>query len=211
MLTRTEVDRKFARQVLKDGTGTPLHSAAERALLVTPQPADADSAREDGTGSQEQAERGRDRIQHEADPYLHEVPDVEWVDLDGLEKLSKAFRDADSTPSGYPPMRLMDAEDFRSGPPGQVVPLPAVPRSPNPGITDSTLFSRPRSIIGGPTSSLESRRPGARPAEMGAGARPGSRRTIPRRSGTARARPAARSGGPGRLRAAVTPGPKTST
>jgi hypothetical protein len=100
MLSRAEIDRKFAQQaqVLKSGTPTPAHAAAEAAV-------DA----EDGEG----AVRRRERIQHEVDsvdPYLHDAPEVAHADL------PKAFDQAVNVPEGYPPMRPMHAEQFRRGP-----------------------------------------------------------------------------------------------
>ena len=128
MLSKTEIDRKFAARVrvLKTGTVTPLHSAAEAGL--------------DAEGTDD-AEVRRDRVQHEADPYLHEAPRVAEVDL---AELDKAYRQAFDTPSGYPPMRPVDAEQFRRplvtagheanspgyAPPGQAVPVPSATLAP---------------------------------------------------------------------------------
>lgn len=137
MLTKWQVVRKFAAQALKAEALTPQHSAAEAA-----QEAD-------------EAGRRRDRIQHEADPYLHEddLPEVAHVDL------PKAFNQAVDVPEGYPPMRPVNAEDFRRRPattghaaysagyevPGQAVPVPSATLAPGmatrPLLTDGQ--SRP--------------------------------------------------------------------
>jgi hypothetical protein len=139
MLSKSEIDKKFAGQALKTGAPvTPAHSAAEGAVA-----ADGD----------ESAHRRRDRVQHEADPYLHEAPEVAEVDLAELGKLSRRFGDVADAPDGYPPMRLMDAEQFRGRGPagtghaagspgyGAAVPLPTAPLSPGPD--SGPLFSRP--------------------------------------------------------------------
>ncbi len=117
MLTRSQIDRTFA---LKAEAVTPLHAAAAAGLDAR----DAD-----------EAERRRQRVQHEADPYLHEddLPEVAHADL------SKAFNQAVDVPEGYPPMRPVRAEEFRrgpltagqeayspgNGPPGQAMPIPS--------------------------------------------------------------------------------------
>lgn len=76
---------------------------------------------------EETARRRRERIQHEVDPvgpYLHEAPEVDHVDL---AELAKAYNQAIDTPEGYPPMRPVTAEQFRTRPaaPGQAMPVPA--------------------------------------------------------------------------------------
>jgi len=136
MLTRYQVDRQFAAQALKAEALTPQHSAAEAAV----------SAEGD-----EGAKRSlRERIQHEADPYLHEddLPEVAQADL------PKAFDQAVNVPEGYPPMRPVRAEDFRRGPltghaaygagyePGRPVSIPAEALSPGTA-TSPALFSKP--------------------------------------------------------------------
>lgn len=145
MRTRSEVDRLFtARTIALKGDVpaglTPQHSAAEAAV-------DADG--------DEDAERLRRRIQHEADPYLHEddLPEVAHADL------PKAFDQAVNVPEGYPPMRPVHAEDFRRAPataghaayspgykqPGRAVPVPSAALTPGmvarPLLTDGR--SRP--------------------------------------------------------------------
>ena len=61
MLTRSQIDRLYAQQALKAEALTPQHSAAGAAV-------DADDV--------EDAERRRRRVQHEADPYPVEAPEV---------------------------------------------------------------------------------------------------------------------------------------
>ncbi len=137
MLTRYQVDRQFAAQALKAEALTPQHSAAEA-----------------GMDDEETARRRRDRVQHEADPYLHEedLPEVAHADL------PKAFDQAVDVPSGYPAMRPVCAEEFRRGPltagqeaysagygPGQAFPVPSATLAPGmitrPVLTDGQ--SRP--------------------------------------------------------------------
>jgi hypothetical protein len=129
MRSRSEVDRQFAAQGLAVKAGvpvTPAHSTAEGAVE-----AEDDDA----------AERRRERVQHEADPYLHEAPEVDCVDLAGLGKFRGGAAD---TPEGYPSMRQVDAEAFRRPPateghaaysaaygtPGQAAPVPAATLAP---------------------------------------------------------------------------------
>lgn len=140
MLTTYQMDRQFAAQALKAEALTPQHSAAEAAQ-------EADEAG--------RAERRRQRVQHEADPYLHEadLPEVAHADL------PKAFNQAVDVPEGYPPMRPVHAEQFRRGPvaagheanspgyapPGHAVPIPSATLAPGmatrPLLTDGQ--SRP--------------------------------------------------------------------
>jgi len=95
MLTRGELDQRYEERarVLKAQAVTPQHSACEAAE-------DADAA-----------ERRRRRVQHEADPYPVEAPEVVEADLD------KVYRQASDAPTGYPPMvPVVSPEDFRKGP-----------------------------------------------------------------------------------------------
>jgi hypothetical protein len=131
MLTRSQVDRQFAAQALMAEALTPQHSAAEAAQ---------------GADEAGDARRRRERIQHEADPYLHEddLPEVAHVDL------PKAFDQAVNIPEGYPPLRPVHAEQFRRRPvaaghaadspgygaPGQAVPIPSATLAPG-------MISRP--------------------------------------------------------------------
>jgi hypothetical protein len=98
MLTRFQVVRLAAERarVLKAEALTPLHAASE--------------AMHDAGGDDE-AERRRRRVQHEADPYPVEAPEVAVADLD------KAFRQASDVATGYPPMAPpLSADMFRRGP-----------------------------------------------------------------------------------------------
>jgi hypothetical protein len=140
MLSRWEKDRQFAARALalKAGALTPQHSAAEAAV-------DADAEGDND------ADRLRRRIQHEAEPYPIEVPEVDCADL------GKRYREAFDTPDGYPPMRMVDAEQFRRrpvaaghaadspgyGPPGQAVPVPSATLAP--GMVTRPLLTAGRS------------------------------------------------------------------
>src|SRR6266567_4622668 len=131
MRTRYQVDRQAAAVALKTGMPTPGHAAAEAGLA-------ADEAGHEA-GHEDQARaarRRRERVQHEAEPYPDEVPDVDRFDVGELGKLHTQAVDV---PEGYPPMRLVDAEQFRRGPaaaghaanspgyaaPGRPVPVPS--------------------------------------------------------------------------------------
>jgi hypothetical protein len=59
---------------------------------------------------EDQAEEARRRVEHEADPYLHEAPEVAEADL------GKRFSQAFDVPSGYPAPGRVDPEAFRRGP-----------------------------------------------------------------------------------------------
>jgi hypothetical protein len=138
MLSRWEVDRQFAARALalKAEALTPAHAAAEGAVEAE---------------GDEDAKRRRRRVQHEAEPYPIEVPEVDCADL------GKRYREAFDTPDGYPPMRLVDAEQFRRGPataghaadspgygpPGQAVPVPSVTLAP--GMVTRPLLTDGRS------------------------------------------------------------------
>jgi hypothetical protein len=138
MLSTWEAERQWQARALalKAEAVTPAHSAAEGAM-------DADEA-EDGEDAKR---RRRERVQHEADPYLHEAPEVDCVDVAEAGKLRI---EAVDVPVGYPPMRLVDAEQFRRGPataghaadspgyapPGRPVPVPSATLSPG-------MISRP--------------------------------------------------------------------
>jgi hypothetical protein len=100
MLTRAEIDRKFAQKA--PGAVTPAHSAAEAGQ-------ESDEA---GTRDEDAKRRLRERVQHEADPYLHEAPEVDCLDV---SELGKFRTEAVDVPAGYPPMRPIDAEQFRRG------------------------------------------------------------------------------------------------
>jgi hypothetical protein len=132
MLTRAEIDLKFARQAAE--AVTPAHSAAEAEVS-------------EAGADEETACRLRERIQHEADPvdpYLHDAPEVAHADL------PKVFDQAVDVPSGYPPLRPVHAEQFRRGPataghaadspgyapPGRPVPVPSATLAPG-------MISRP--------------------------------------------------------------------
>ena len=125
MLTPSEIDKKFARRALKAAEAlTPAHAAAEAGMNA------------DGTDGASEAERRRDRVQHEADPYLHEAPEVDHLDC---AEVAKRFNQAFDTPDGYPAMRPVAAEQFRRppataghgyGPPGRPVPVPSATLTP---------------------------------------------------------------------------------
>jgi hypothetical protein len=136
MLTRSQIDKKFAARALKAEALTPGHAAAEGAM-----------------DDEETARRRRERVQHEADPYLHEedLPEVAQADL------PKAFNQAFDTPAGYPSMRTVNAEQFRRGPiadgeaayspaysqPGRAVPVPSATLAP--GMATRPLLAEGRS------------------------------------------------------------------
>jgi hypothetical protein len=136
MLTPAQIDKKFAARALKAEALTPGHSAAEGAV-----------------GADDDAEQLRRRVQHEADPYLHEddLPEVARADL------GKRYNEAFDVPSGYPPMRTVDAEQFRRGPitvgeaayspaysqPGRAVPVPTATLAP--GMATRPLLTGGRS------------------------------------------------------------------
>lgn len=137
MRTPSQVDRLFAERAAAVKAGVP--------ASLTPQHAAAEAAQEaDGTDAAEQRRR---RVQHEADPYPVDVPEVAEVDL---ADLGKRFTQAVDTPGGYPPMRPVSAEDFRRRPataghaayspgyeqPGRPVPVP-------PGALAPGMISRP--------------------------------------------------------------------
>ena len=141
MLTRSQIDRKFA---LKAEALTPLHSASEAVV-------DAE-----GTDGPDEAELRRERIQHLADPYPADLPEVDEVDV---AELGKRFNQAVDVPEGYPAMRPVHAEQFRRAPiaagheanspgyapPGRAVPVPSATLAPGmivrPLLTDGQ--SRP--------------------------------------------------------------------
>jgi len=89
-------------------------------------------------GGEDAKQRRRERVQHEVDPYLHEAPEVDCVDV------PKAYNQAVDVPEGYPPLRPVHAEQFRRGPvtadhaayspgyaaPGRPVPVPAAALAP---------------------------------------------------------------------------------
>ena len=123
MRTPSQVDRLFAERAAAvkaevPASLTPRHSAAEAAV----------NAEDD-----KEAERRRERVQHLAEPYPVEVPEVDCADL------GKRYREAFDTPDGYPPMHLVRAEEFRRAPiaadhaanspgyapPGRAVPVPS--------------------------------------------------------------------------------------
>lgn len=81
---------------------TPGHSAAEAANEYARDTAEA-----------AEAQRRRQRIQHEVDPYLHEAPEVDHLDPAGL---GKRYNQAVDFPEGYPPTQHVTAEDFRRPP-----------------------------------------------------------------------------------------------
>jgi hypothetical protein len=102
MRCQFETDQLLARQALLRKAAaeaeavTPLHSASEAAL---------------GTHSEQDEDmQRRRRLQHQADPYPPEAPHVETADL------GKLYRDAVSTPSGYPDFGFVNPEQFRRGP-----------------------------------------------------------------------------------------------
>jgi hypothetical protein len=126
MLIPSEIDKKFAQKA--PGAATPAHSAAEAEVS-------------EAGGDEETAGRLRERIQHEADPYLHEAPEVDCLDV---SELGKFRTEAVDVPAGYPPMRPVTAEQFRRGPataghaanspgyapPGRPVPVPSATLAP---------------------------------------------------------------------------------
>lgn len=149
MLTRSQIDKRIAERALKAEDLTPGHAAARAGLGI-----------EDGETADE-AERRRRRVQHEADPYLHEgdLPEVAHADL------PKAFNQAFDTPDGYPPMHLVNAEEFRRppiadgraayspgyGPPDRAVPVPSAPLAP--GMISRPVLTDGRARLGVPRES----------------------------------------------------------
>jgi hypothetical protein len=99
MLTPWEFNRKIDERarILKAEAVTPLHAAAG----VDAQ--DDDEA---------EAERRRERVQHEAVPYAEpaELPEVEHADL------GKRYNQAYEPPYGYPIPAAVHPEQFRRGP-----------------------------------------------------------------------------------------------
>jgi hypothetical protein len=141
MLTRTQMDRKFAARALKAAEAlTPAHAAAEAGL-------DAD-----GTECPDEAELRRERIRHLADPYPPDLPEVDQLDV---AEVGKRFNQAFDTPDGYPPLRPVNAEQFRRppgapghaadspgyGPPGRPVPVPSATLT-------AEMISRPALLAG---------------------------------------------------------------
>jgi hypothetical protein len=99
MRTRAEIDRFCDGLALKAGAPTPGHSAAEGAVGADP--------------GEDDAERRRRRVQHEADPYPDpaEVPEVAHADL------GKRYDQTADEACGYPPfVPVVNAEEFRKGP-----------------------------------------------------------------------------------------------
>jgi hypothetical protein len=100
VLTPYEIGQRIAQraQMSKAEALTPAHSAAEAAM---------------GTGDDddeaEAAKRLRRRVQHEADLYPPEVPEVAHADL------GKLYRQAVNVPEGYPPFGHVNPEAFRRG------------------------------------------------------------------------------------------------
>ena len=93
---------------------------AVKADVPTPQHAAAEAANQYAGDAEENAEaqRRRSRIQHEAEPFAG-GNDGRHMDEAALADLGKRFRgaaDVADTPSGYPPMRPVSAEQFRDGP-----------------------------------------------------------------------------------------------
>jgi hypothetical protein len=100
MLSAFEVEQRLDQRarVLKAEALTPQHSAAEAAT-------DAQAVAD--------AERRRRRVQHEVDPYPDDTAEaVEAVEPD----LDKRYRQAQDTPTGYPPLGPVSPEVFRRGP-----------------------------------------------------------------------------------------------
>lgn len=136
MLTKLEIDKKFAGRALKAAEAlTPAHAAAEAAL-------DAD-----GTECPDEAELRRERIQHLVDPYPPDLPEVDQLDC---AEIGKRFNQAFDAPDGYPPLRPVNAEQFRRppvaaghvanspgyDPPRRAVPVPSATLAPG-------MISRP--------------------------------------------------------------------
>jgi hypothetical protein len=93
-----EVDQAYARQALKAaGTLTPAHAAAEGAV--------------EAAGEDEEARRRREHVQHEADPYPPEAPEVDCADLG--TRYGQAY---DPTAAGYPAPAPVSPEQFRRAP-----------------------------------------------------------------------------------------------
>lgn len=143
MLTKSQIDKKFAEQALKAEALTPQHSAAEAGL---------DAEDTEGPG---EAERRRERVQHLAEPYPPDLPEVDELDC---AEMGKRYRQAADTPVGYPSMGSVDPERFRRGPlaghaalspgyeqPGRPVAVPSATLAPGmitrPPLTDGR--SRP--------------------------------------------------------------------
>ena len=102
MLTPFELEQRLEQRarILKAEALTPQHAAAEAAM----------GACDDEEDQAEEAEEVRRRVQHEADPYLHDAPEVAHADL------GKRFDQAYDTPAGYPQMGAVSPETFRRGP-----------------------------------------------------------------------------------------------
>jgi hypothetical protein len=108
MLTPAEIDRKIEAaeaEKRKKRTGHTTHivienlnkpSHAPTRIEPDPLPDDDDAL----------AERRRERVQHEAEPYPDDVPEVVQADLD------KAFRQAPDVAAGYPPMAPPPSADM---------------------------------------------------------------------------------------------------
>lgn len=131
MLTPWELERRLEQQramALKAQALTPQHSAAEAGM---------EEAGEDAV------RRRREHIQHEVDPYPPDLPEVDHLDC---AEVGKRFSQACEVefPAGYPPLRPLNAEEFRRAPaaaghaayspgygaPGQAVPVPSSVLSP---------------------------------------------------------------------------------
>lgn len=100
MLTPWEIDLRIEKQerAARDAGLTPRHSAAAAGL-------------EAGDGEDDdEAEEVRRRVQHQAEPYPPDAPEVVHADLD------KAYRQAFDAPTGYPGMARVSPEAFRRGP-----------------------------------------------------------------------------------------------
>ena len=62
-----------------------------------------------GDGEEDQAEEARRRVQHQAEPYPPDVPEVAHADL------GKLYRQAVNAPDGYPPFGHVNPEAFPPG------------------------------------------------------------------------------------------------
>lgn len=105
------------------GTSQAQQDQAVKGDAVTPQHAAAQAAQAADEAGPDEAERRRQRVQHLADPYPADLPEVDEVDL---AEVGKRYNQAYDTPAGYPAMRPVRAEQFRQGrvTPGQPMPVP---------------------------------------------------------------------------------------
>lgn len=105
MLSPLEFDRLCEQRALALKAAqppTPGHSAAAAATEYA-----------DDVAENAEAQRRRSRVQHEATPYAGDDDDAACV---AEPDVDKRLRDAADSPSGYPPLRQVSAEEFRRGP-----------------------------------------------------------------------------------------------